>query len=862
MEGNSFVVPGHLPLKWNCHGPPGAPVPGHPFRQEAAWMTPEIRNELQTRNSLREMSVRTGNPEDRLAYQTQCEKVQNMIDKAKSGLGLASSHNSGVNKHYIVPPQEGPGFKNDKVDFSGQGFENGLSEHQYPGHLKGLPKVDSRVTYYENTSSSYSRMTRKPLSCGPCNRTFYSQQRLDEHLQDHVECPFPECKLSAHIKIIDQHINNQHMLINFASLQIDDETWIAERKKRFPSVQRAELRRAEQMEKLKRGERLGKNNRLFNKDKNNKFSKMRQDMTRNRNGSTTGNVKEATSKDRNTTANGSLKDCALSKNTVTESLKDFATGRDKNSTTTATTTTSSLKNFTSRDQDLCEKNELNEGEPRSKLRKKMAQRHERPACAPKASIVVDLYDSDDEFKDGIPAFKGTRQFYESIGEVSYFREKNANTVDVDEDILKETDFRISDDEEWHTENKDANTSSGMLVLGGALGSLMGAYSDSEDENTDIPAPSKSDGKHETGSTHTAANDSQQEGNKSDHKNGGNNQDFTPNEHGAGKRKIRRRPRYHNKGSKGPATQKRPFPFKRTVTKLFPKRRKTLLERLLQADIIHERNVILQCVRFIVQNNFFDANTNKNDGLEVTDLPLKRIVPVEKISVGETIESMDEEKTVEDCEKKTDEIVGKETEKHENNIDDAMEVATDTNIANVEAENVVNIEKEKPVGDCGKRTDKTMEKEIDKHENIIDTREVVTSTNIPSTEAKNTVNMEEEKPAQDCGKRTDDATEKEMEKCENNIDNMMEVAADTNVEAENAVNICLDHLEGGKILVIEENSCSNGLGENGNTVEGVDTKPECKGENGKVEIDGNTLRLSSDMNMEINTCHTQNKENNA
>lgn len=34
---------------------------------------------------------------------------------------------------------------------------------------------------------------------------------------------------------------------------------------------------------------------------------------------------------------------------------------------------------------------------------------------------------------------------------------------------------------------------------------------------------------------------------------------------------------------------------------------TLLEKLLRKEIIHERNVILQCVHYIVKNNFF-ANT--------------------------------------------------------------------------------------------------------------------------------------------------------------------------------------------------------------------------------------------------------------
>lgn len=42
-----------------------------------------------------------------------------------------------------------------------------------------------------------------------------------------------------------------------------------------------------------------------------------------------------------------------------------------------------------------------------------------------------------------------------------------------------------------------------------------------------------------------------------------------------------------------------FPYK------FKKRKVTLLEKLLENEIRHERNVLLQCVRYVVSNNFFD-----------------------------------------------------------------------------------------------------------------------------------------------------------------------------------------------------------------------------------------------------------------
>eukprot|EP00066_Takifugu_rubripes_P015233 XP_011604499.1 PREDICTED: nuclear fragile X mental retardation-interacting protein 1 [Takifugu rubripes] len=46
------------------------------------------------------------------------------------------------------------------------------------------------------------------------------------------------------------------------------------------------------------------------------------------------------------------------------------------------------------------------------------------------------------------------------------------------------------------------------------------------------------------------------------------------------------------------------------------RRPTLLEMLLAPDIRHERNVLLQCVRYVVRNNFFGLDGERNDNRPV------------------------------------------------------------------------------------------------------------------------------------------------------------------------------------------------------------------------------------------------------
>uniref|UniRef100_A0A803TBD8 Nuclear FMR1 interacting protein 1 n=1 Tax=Anolis carolinensis TaxID=28377 RepID=A0A803TBD8_ANOCA len=69
-----------------------------------------------------------------------------------------------------------------------------------------------------------------------------------------------------------------------------------------------------------------------------------------------------------------------------------------------------------------------------------------------------------------------------------------------------------------------------------------------------------------------------------------------------------------------ATQRRPDPRtvhtrgpnrQKNALSVVPKRRPTLLEMLLAKDIRHERNVILQCIRYILQNDIFGLHAHTN-----------------------------------------------------------------------------------------------------------------------------------------------------------------------------------------------------------------------------------------------------------
>lgn len=510
-------------------------------------------------------------------------------------------------------PRQG---KAQPYDYNTQSYQNNTWSCQgnYHGYQNGTQAYQYDMQGYQDRAQAYQ--AQETYHCGPCNRTFYYRHQLDRHLQEHVECPFPECHLKAHPKAIERHIDNQHLLVNFANLQIDDEAWIAERKRRFPTRERAELRRAQQLEKAKRGEKLGKSTKPFaNKDGKGRGRGGGRGRGRERR---RGSGRDVTSAD----------DSKKNEKQPEQFEKDDQRER---------------KRMKVMQED---RRNLNEGEsqnqeqnPRNNFSspiKKGPQRDRRPR---KDIITIPDPDSEEETeRDGIPAFRGTRHFYESTGEISYFgtkfgsaaeghlEEKNCNGEKRDQ---VETSH-ISDDEDWDGGGmKETVDNPTVPVLGGALGSLMGAYSDSE-EDSETPRQPPEAGQE------TSTRDQVQNHVKNNLLNGKETEECGKTAHRKGTSEVegavtattsappsaavekiapsktprqRRRKKRLGKGAQRVSKGSKSHQFS------FPKRRKTLLERLLLPDITRERNIILQCVRFIVQNNYFLAEHDKESRKE-------------------------------------------------------------------------------------------------------------------------------------------------------------------------------------------------------------------------------------------------------
>ncbi|XP_023241087.1 nuclear fragile X mental retardation-interacting protein 1-like isoform X1 [Centruroides sculpturatus] len=101
----------------------------------------------------------------------------------------------------------------------------------------------------------------KQFCCDPCGRAYSEQWQLNQHLAKHVKCDFDGCFFQAHSKLVELHKKLQHytgLAHYFMKLDTpeDIKRWRETRRKNFPTVEKIKKHEAEQAEKLARGEIL------------------------------------------------------------------------------------------------------------------------------------------------------------------------------------------------------------------------------------------------------------------------------------------------------------------------------------------------------------------------------------------------------------------------------------------------------------------------------------------------------------------------------------------------------------------------------------------------------------------------------
>ncbi|GFR21796.1 nuclear fragile X mental retardation-interacting protein 1 [Trichonephila clavata] len=112
--------------------------------------------------------------------------------------------------------------------------------------------------------------------CDTCDRAFNSETDYQSHVSSHIKCRFPNCEFEAHPAIVTLHKKMQHDTgyadrINKLKSDEEIEKWRSERIRHFPTAENILKRKAEEAEKEARGE-------VIEEKEFGKFKKQKQDQ--------------------------------------------------------------------------------------------------------------------------------------------------------------------------------------------------------------------------------------------------------------------------------------------------------------------------------------------------------------------------------------------------------------------------------------------------------------------------------------------------------------------------------------------------------------------------------------------------------
>lgn len=172
-------------------------------------------------------------------------------------LGYSQGYNQWYNQEY---EQVYASYQQYSVPYQQHQNEYSIAVHPSPNSYIHSP---SKPYNQKNRhSGNFNKRIDVPFSlfyCESCDRSFPNDAKLQEHLSEHRTCGIDGCKFTAHTKVVDNHVRMQHDTGLYRRMISNDDTekWRAERKKKYPSQANIEVRQLQQQEMIKRGERLG-----------------------------------------------------------------------------------------------------------------------------------------------------------------------------------------------------------------------------------------------------------------------------------------------------------------------------------------------------------------------------------------------------------------------------------------------------------------------------------------------------------------------------------------------------------------------------------------------------------------------------
>lgn len=450
--------------------------------------------------------------------------------------------------------------------------------------------------------------------CEPCEQEFYSIDDLKRHRAQHEKCPVVGCTFRGHPSIMDKHINALHasgLFEKFKKLSTPEEiaAWREERRKRYPTLANVLLKQKAQEQKQKRGERLDANKSRFGKTNdrkraqpqernrnevkapmsdnkvNNKNSKRKRKNKQKNNGrnfdqtqvdakNNEKNLEEAKDEECNYSER-----CGIKMFCGTSQLKDYEHVSDKKKAVKSKVLFDLVGMYGSDDEDETDEEnaEDNEHQETEKENNKLVNKD--------ASIDNINSRNDDDYKEYIDS------------KVETVTRKLDNT-DVIENEAKEklitncfASKELTDENIGSLDTKDCNLKE--------VATGQSRIAPQENVSSNIDGNSSDEGPEETPIQRTS-------------------NVLTPNpntattsvsnEEPATKRtKLEEQPK--NSVKQRIAT-KRKYGLDYRRARL--RKQNTMLEKLLETDIRHERNVLLQCVRYVCENNYFGIGQNSQN----------------------------------------------------------------------------------------------------------------------------------------------------------------------------------------------------------------------------------------------------------
>ncbi|CAG9797558.1 unnamed protein product [Chironomus riparius] len=432
--------------------------------------------------------------------------------------------------------------------------------------------------FHQNSNKEHPAQRNFISFCKYCQEGFSNDTELFQHRRSHAKCPYDDCKFNANDATIAIHIQKVHLkqsgLVKIQDLSTPEqiEKWREERRKRYPTTQNVIMRQQIQEERQKRGERLNESKKRFGdgqqKDFVQNLGKRQHDNKKNHNNRPNRNNDRCQKfQKRSENEKSEVKDPVTTEIKPVEDIKPKRTENFKHPALPQAVKKQKVSNEGSSDE---EETQLT---PKFQGTCKMKDYHtvessvkEKPALS-----LLGMYgsDSEDENSNGSDMEVGS-----SVKEAVNLENQNLEAVNVENlslqpqiDSPQATDSVEIDENEAECPDNEEEPQE---------------VNDNDSGPEELPTVKEIEADEPSTST---------------------------NLH----QRTRKRKRNDEKKEPKKIIRRSGIDY----SKLRNRSINPFLEKLLERDIVHERNILLQCVNFVVNNNFFGiVQSTEKSGTDV------------------------------------------------------------------------------------------------------------------------------------------------------------------------------------------------------------------------------------------------------